>query len=179
MDTVVTCTFMCRLALPLSGFGRGLLVTCPDSSMDLQEQRARLSGKIDISSTGRSGGTGNVHAGAFVNWQACGVVVTSSSHRGGSAGPGPLQSMCVRGFAQPQTRGVFWEDERGSPGIMKFPEVSNCSQLDKAAPAASLTEIVVCEVRARLLRLCQGESQASGGSAKVEPLRWAWGLKSH
>ena len=154
-------------------------MTCPDSSMDLQEQRARLSGKIDISSMGHSGGTGNVRAGASVNWQACAVVVSSSSHRGGSAGPGPLQSMCLKGFAQPQTRGVFWEDEQGSPGIMKFPEVSNCCQLDKAAPAASLTEIMVFEVRARLLRLRQGESQASGGSAKVEPLRWAWGLKSH
>lgn len=62
---------------------------------------------------------------------------------------------------------------------MSFPEVSNCSQLDKAAPGASITETVVCEFRARLLRFRQGESQASGGSTKVEPLRWAWGLKGH
>ena len=67
MDTVVTCTLMCRLALPVSGSGRGLPVTCPDSCMDLQEQRARLSGEIDMSSTGCSRGTGKVQAGAFVN----------------------------------------------------------------------------------------------------------------
>lgn len=29
-----------------SGFAEGFLVTCPDFSIDLQEQRARLSGKI-------------------------------------------------------------------------------------------------------------------------------------
>lgn len=67
MDAVVTCTLTCRLALPFSGFGRGLLVACPDSSVDLQEQRARLSGKISISSTGCRRGTGKVQAGAFAN----------------------------------------------------------------------------------------------------------------
>lgn len=63
------------------------------------------------------------------------------------------------------------------PGIRRFPEVSNSSQLDEAVPAAPLTEMVGYKVRGRLLRLCQGEGQASGGSAKVRPLRWAWGLR--
>lgn len=63
------------------------------------------------------------------------------------------------------------------PGIRRFPEVSNCSQLDEAVAAAPLTEMVGYKARGRLLRLCQGEGQASGGSAKVRPLRWAWGLR--
>lgn len=79
-----TCPLMCRLALLFSGFGRELLVTCPDSSRDWEL------GNLEESTFLRLGAVeaqGEHQAGVFVNQWACGVVFTSASYRGDSAGP--------------------------------------------------------------------------------------------
>lgn len=107
MDAVVTCTLMCRLALPFSGFGRGLLVTCPDSSVDLQEQRARLFGKISISSTGCRRGTGKFRLVHLPTSGHMGVYsplpVTEEAHLGLGLCRAESTRASLRGVAQPQT----------------------------------------------------------------------------